>query len=64
MASGYLLLWNKMDKLVWAKVWTLGLTPKINIFFWLMIQDKILSLDKLTKKDNISQIGAFYARKI
>ena len=27
-----------------------GLTPKINIFFWILLQDKILTLDNLVKK--------------
>lgn len=34
---GYFLLWNKMEKPIWAKAWMTGLTPKINIFFWLML---------------------------
>ena len=50
MASGHLSLWNHLEKPTWAKAWMLGLTPKINIFFWLMLQDKILTLDNLAKK--------------
>ena len=47
---GYLSLQNIMEKLVWAKVWTPGLIPKINIFLWLMLQEKILTLDNLIRR--------------
>ena len=50
MASRYLSPWNRMEKLIWAKVWTPGLIPKINIFFWLIMQDKILTLDNLINR--------------
>ena len=50
MALGYLSLWNRLEKPTWAKAWMPGLTPKINIFFWLMLQDKILTLDNLAKR--------------
>ncbi len=37
VASGYFLLWDRMEKPIWAKAWIPGLTPKINIFFWLLL---------------------------
>lgn len=49
-ASGYNSLWNLKEKPLWAKAWLPGLTPKIKIFFWLMLQDKILTLDNLAKR--------------
>ena len=33
IASGYLSLVGTWEKPIWAKAWTPGLTPKINIFF-------------------------------
>ena len=50
VASGYLSLLGRMEKPIWAKAWIPRLTPKINIFFWLLLQDKILTLDNLAKR--------------
>ena len=50
VTSGYFSLWDRMEKPIWAKAWTSSLTPKINIFFWLLLQDKILTLDNLAKR--------------
>ena len=30
--------------------WVKGMTPKINIFFWILLQNKILTLDNLKKR--------------
>ena len=35
---------------IWAKAWIKGLMPKINIFFWIMLQNKKFTLDYLQKK--------------
>jgi hypothetical protein len=43
VASGYNSLWRVKEKPPWASAWLPGLTPKINIFYWLALQDKILT---------------------
>lgn len=53
IASGYFSIWDSSNKPPWANAWISGLTPKINIFLWLLLQDKILSLDNLAKKGQI-----------
>ena len=53
ITSGYFSLWDRMQKPIWAKAWTPSLTPKINIFFWLLLQDKILTLENLAKRGQI-----------
>lgn len=50
VASGYITLWNLNGKPSWAKAWLPYLTPKINIFFWLLLQNKILTIDNLAKR--------------
>ena len=35
---------------LWSKAWIKGLTPKINIFFWILLQKKILTQDNLQKR--------------
>lgn len=50
VATGYNTLWNLNEKPSWTKAWMPGLTPKINIFFWLLLEDKILTLDNLAKR--------------
>lgn len=35
----------------WAKAWFPGLTPKINIFLWILLQNNILTIDNLRKRD-------------
>lgn len=34
----------------WSKVWIKGFTPKVNIFFWLLVLSKILTTDNLSKR--------------
>lgn len=36
--------------LSWAKAWFEGMTPKINICFWILLKDKILTPDNLMKR--------------
>ena len=50
---GYFLLWDRMEKSIWSKAWIPSPTPKINIFFWLLLQDKILTLENLANKGQI-----------
>ena len=50
VASRYNSLWSLKEKPPWAKAWLPGLTPKINMFFLLMLQDKIFTLDNLEKR--------------
>ena len=33
----------------WSQAWIKGLIPKINIFYWIMLQNKILTQDNLQK---------------
>ena len=33
----------------WAMAWVKDMTPKVNIFFWILLQNKILTLDNLNK---------------
>lgn len=49
ITSGYFSLWDGMEKPIWEKAWIPSLTPKINIFFWLFLQEKIVTLDNLAK---------------
>ena len=35
---------------LWTKAWIKGLIPKINIFFWILLQNKILTIDNLQKR--------------
>ena len=49
VASGYNSLWSLKEKSPWAEAWLPGLTPKINIFYWLALQNKILTQDNLMK---------------
>lgn len=37
-------------KLLWAKAWIPSLTPKINVFFWLLLQNRILTINNLIKR--------------
>lgn len=37
----------------WAKAWMKGMTPKVNIFFWILLQNKVLTLDNLQKRGMI-----------
>ena len=53
VSSGYLSLVGQKEKPIWSKAQIPGLIPKVNIFFWLLLQDKILTLDNLAKKGQI-----------
>lgn len=35
---------------LWSKSWIKGLIPKVNIFYWILLQNKILTLDNLQKR--------------
>ena len=41
--SSYNSLWILKEKPPWAKAWLPGLIPKINIFYCLALQEKILN---------------------
>ena len=41
---------DKVNSLMWAKAWIKALIPKINIFFWTLLQNKNLTLDHLQKR--------------
>ena len=41
---------DKDYKPLWSHAWIKGLFPKINIFFWILLQNKILTLDNLQKR--------------
>ena len=41
---------DKVNYPMWDKAWIKGRIPKINIFFWTMLQNKILTLDNLQKE--------------
>lgn len=45
----------------WEKVWVKNLIPKVNIFFWLMLQNKILTTDNLCRRGFHSPTDFFYA---
>ena len=34
---------------LWTRAWIKGLTPKINIFYWILLQQKIPTQDNLQK---------------
>ncbi len=53
VASGYNSLWSLKEKAPWAEAWIPGLTPKINIFYWLALQNKILTHDNLMKRGHV-----------
>ena len=42
---------EKGNQPFWTKAWIKGLIPKINIFYWILLQNKILTLDNLQKRD-------------
>ena len=49
ITSGYNSLWSLREKPPWVKAWLPGLIPKINSFYQLALQDKILTKDNLIK---------------
>ena len=53
VALGCFSFWNRMEKPIYVKAWITGLILKINIFLWLLLQDKVLTLDNLAKKGQI-----------
>ena len=53
VASGYMDLSNLKDKPPWSRAWLPSLIPKINIFYWLALQNKILTQDNLIKRGQI-----------
>ena len=50
VSLGCFSLWNRMEKPIWAKAWIIGLTLKLNIFLWLLLQDKVPTLGNMAKK--------------
>lgn len=52
-SSIYFSLWDSLEKPIWAQAWIFSLTPKINIFFSLLLQEKIIALDNLAKRGKI-----------
>ena len=51
--EGYKILKNNDGNLqpsIWKKVWNSDCIPKVNIFFWLLEQDKLLTADNLRKR--------------
>lgn len=50
--SSSMVIQNKvMEEIpIWDKVWNKKLIPKVNIFFWIFIQNKVLTLDNLQKR--------------
>ena len=53
VASGYNYLWCLREKPSWVKAWLSGLIPKINIFYWLALQNKILTQNNLIKRGHV-----------
>ena len=49
VASAYVDSFVNHDEPCWAKVWMKGMTPKVNIFFWILLQNKVLTLENLIK---------------
>lgn len=52
VTSGYEPMQNIDTTPSWDKAWYLGLIPKINIFFWIMLQNHILMVDNLIRRGN------------
>ena len=50
ISSTYANSFDVHDEPCWAKAWVKGMTPKVNIFFWILLQNKILTLDNLKKR--------------
>ena len=50
VSSLYRFSFDECQEPIWAKAWFKGMTPKINIFLWILLQDKILTIDNLKKK--------------
>lgn len=41
---------EKVNLPFWSQAWVKGLIPKVNIFLWALLQNKILTLDNLQKR--------------
>ena len=41
---------EKGNQPFWSQAWIKGLIPKINIFYWIMLQNKILTQDNFQKR--------------
>ena len=50
IVSAYVNSFEDYDVPCWAMAWVKGMTPKINIFFWIILQNKILTLDNIKKR--------------
>ena len=50
VSSLYRKRYDECQEPIWAKAWFKGMTPKINIFFQILLQDKIFTIDNLKKK--------------
>lgn len=53
IALGYKSLWCLREKPPWANAWLPGLIPKINIFYWLALKNKILTQYNLIKRGHV-----------
>lgn len=51
MSSKYSNAFEELQELFWAKAWFKGTTLKVNIFFWILLPDKILTTDNLLKRE-------------
>ena len=63
IASTYANSFDNHDEPCWPKAWVKGMTPKVNIFFWILLQNKFLTLDNLKKRGFIitfDKIKRFY----
>jgi ribonuclease HI len=41
---------EKVTPPLWSQAWVKGLIPKVNIFLWILLQNKILTLDNMQKR--------------
>ena len=52
-ASRYSTLWSFKETPPWSRAWIPGLTPKVNMFFWLALKGKTLTQENLIKRGHI-----------
>ena len=50
MSSMYVNDFGEHPQPCWAKAWFKGMTPKVNIFFWILLQDFFYTLNNLLKR--------------
>ena len=50
ISSAFSFSFEDFEAPCWALAWVKGMMPKINIFFWILLQNKILTLDNLKKR--------------